>query len=90
MAIKWRLPDPNEPGYLRRRRALTHLLDAPPTTDAVDALVGHLSQYVEEPSDPKEAIEAILDLQGDEYRRVIVTLFGYEVPPPFAGRSATR
>ena len=89
MAIKWNLPGPDEPGYMRRRRALIGLLEAPPTAASVDALVEHLVEYIAVPEDRQEAFEAALDLPSLEINTAIATLLGYSVPPPLSGASAT-
>ena len=90
MAIKWRLPGPDEPGFLRRRRDLSALLDEPAPTGSVNArVIEYLAQYVEEPADPEEAL---LDLSQNEYSNVVLTLLGVTVvtPPPLGGRSKRR
>ncbi|MCX6069454.1 MAG: hypothetical protein NTU91_01140 [Chloroflexi bacterium] len=79
MAIEWRLPDENEPGYLRRRRELTAALNAPATPAAVDASVEYMLRYVAKPEDPKEAREALLDLSSVEFYKATMQLLGYKV-----------
>lgn len=93
MAIEWKLPDENEPGYLRRRRELTAVLNAPATPQAVDASIDYMLRYVAKPEDPKEAREALLDLSAVQFHRATLELLGYKmgkVPDPLGGKSGTQ
>ena len=91
--IEWKLPDEDEPGYLRRRRKLAVLLEVSATSRAVDESVEHLLSYVLKPEDRKEAREALLDLSVTEFRNSVLQLMGYKlaaVPDPLGDKSATR
>jgi len=91
--IEWKLPDEDEPGYLRRRRKLAVLLEVSATSRAVDESVEHLLSYVLKPEDRNEAREALLDLSVTEFRNSVLQLMGYKlaaVPDPLGGKSATR
>jgi hypothetical protein len=91
MEIEWKLPDENEPGYLRRRRELTAVLNAPASPQAVDASIDYMLRYVAKPEDPKEAREALLDLSAVEFHRATLELLGYKVgkvPDPKGEKSA--
>jgi len=91
--IEWKLPDEDEPGYLRRRRKLAVLLEVSATSRAVDESVEHLLSYVLKPEDRKEAREALLDLSVTEFRNSVLQLMGYKlaaVPDPLGDKSGTR
>jgi len=85
MAIKWKFPDANTPGFLRRRREIAVLVEAPPTVKATDALAEYLLQYIEEPKTKKAKREALLDASLTEQAAIITHLLGYNlgnVPDP--------
>lgn len=90
--IEWRMPTPDAPGYLRRRRELTAILEAPATPRGVDASIEYLLPFVAVPEDRKEAREALLDLSVIDFHRAILELLGYKVaavPDPKGEKSAT-
>ena len=68
--IKWKLPTADEPGFLRRRRELSVLLDAEPTPENLDKITDFLKDYVEDP-------ETLKDCSQVEYGHAIVILMGY-------------
>ena len=78
--IKWKLPDNNEPGFLRRKRDLTALLDAPPSPSNMDKMLYFLLPFVDA-DNPKEVL---LDASKAEYGEAIIHLLGYgsSVPDP--------
>jgi len=78
--MKWKLPAATEPGFLRRRRELSILLDAEPTPKNQDAVLDFLVPFVDS-DNPKEAL---LDASQAEYGFAIVYLMGYtnSVPDP--------
>lgn len=67
----WKLPTSDEPGFLRRKRELTKLLDAEPTPENLDAVLTFLAPFVE------GGEEALLDATQSEYGAAIVYLMGY-------------
>ncbi len=75
--IKWKLPGPDAPGYLRRRREVIELLDAEPSPENMDSLVAFLEQFVEDP-------DTLLDCSKKEYGRAMLHFLGYgfTVPDP--------
>ncbi len=86
--MKWNMPGPDMPGYLRRRRELAELLAAPSTPENISALTKHLAQYVE--GDEKQAIADIEELSGKEWADVVLRLqTGVAVDPPKGESSAT-
>jgi len=87
--IQWDLPGPNTPGFLRRRRDLGQLLDAELNPVNLEAVHEYLLQFVKQPEDRHEALEALLDLSGAEYSRVILKLLGEipHIPDPKGGPS---
>jgi hypothetical protein len=75
MEIEWKIPGENEPGYLRRRRELTLVANAPEMDSSLDYLVA----LIVVPEDRKEAREALLNLTKLEFSRAIMALLGYKV-----------
>lgn len=80
--IKWKLPGPDEPGFLRRRREVIELLDADPTPKNEDKIIKFLTQYVEDP-------DTLLDCTRKEYGQAMLCFLGYgfEIPGPKGGKS---
>ncbi len=66
--IKWKLPEIEEPGFLRRRLKIAELMDLLPTPENTDKLIDYLSQYVEEGD--------ILDVSQQEYSEILLVLLG--------------
>lgn len=85
--IKWKLPSPDEPGFLRRRLDLSALLDAEPTPENQEAVIEFLIPFVDAPK--KEARERLLDASKAEYGVAILNLLGLGniVTPPKDGSS---
>lgn len=75
--IKWNLPGPDDPGFLRRRGELIPLVDAEPSPESHAALIEYLSGFVEDP-------ETLLDCSKREYGKAVLSILGYghEVPDP--------
>lgn len=80
--LKWKLPGPDEIGYLRRRREVIELLDADPTPENEDKLIKFLSQFVEDP-------DTLLDCTRREYGQAMLSFLGYgfQIPDPKGGSS---
>jgi hypothetical protein len=87
--IEWDLPGPNTPGFLRRRRDLGELLNAEMNPANLEAVNKYLLPFIKQPEDRQEALEAILDLSGAEYSKVILKLLGHipHIPDPKGGPS---
>ena len=75
--IKWNLPGPDEPGFLRRRQEAIALLDAEPTPESMDNLIEFLAPFVEDP-------DSLLDCSKREYGQAMLAFLGYDykVPDP--------
>ncbi len=75
--IKWKLPGPDAPGYLRKRREVIDLLDAEPTPESMENLIEFLTPYVEDP-------DTLLDCSRREYGTAMLSFLGYgfKVPDP--------
>ena len=75
--IKWKLPGPDDEGFLRRRREAIALLDAEPTPESMDNLIEFLTPFVEDP-------DTLLDCSKNEYRTAMLAFLGYsfKVPDP--------
>ena len=80
--IKWNLPGPDDPGFLRRRREVIELLDAEPTPESMENLIEFLTPFVEDP-------DTLLDCSRKEYGQAILAFLGYSfnVPDPKGGSS---
>ena len=80
MSIKWKLPTINEPGFLKRRRELSVLLDAEPTPENLDKITDYLSQFSD---------DDISDCSKAEYGVAVIALMGYgsSVSDPKGGSS---
>ena len=75
--ITWKLPTPDEPGFLRRRRALSELLDLPPTPENTDKLLDFLAPYVVTVPKGKSAKNILLDASQAEYGTAVMQILGY-------------
>lgn len=69
--MKWKLPTANEPGFLRRKRELTELLDAEPTPENLEATIAFLAPFVE------GGEEALINASKVEYGVGILSILGY-------------
>jgi hypothetical protein len=89
--IQWKLPTPDEPRFLKRRRELAELLDLEPTPENTDRLIDFLVPFVEA-KNKKEAREILLEASQREYGFAVLTLLGYgsTVPDPKGGSSGQR
>ena len=85
--IKWNLPDNDAPGFLRRKREITALLDLSPSPQNLDTLLKFLIQFVED-----EDKDALLDASKAEYGVAILHLLGFAqtVTDPKGGKSAQQ
>ena len=83
--IKWKLPGPDDPGFLRRRGELIPLLDAEPSPESHDALIEYLSEFVED-------TDTLLDCSKREYGKAVLAILGYghKVPDPKDESSGQR
>ena len=82
--ITWKLPKTDEPGFLKRRREISELLDLTPTPENSKTLTDYLQQFVEEGD--------VEDCTQDEYSHAIMVLLGLEtgVEPKKGGRSVPQ
>ena len=90
MTLRWELPGPNTPGFLRRRRELLALLHAEGTPESLDDLAQYLVQYVGGPISHDQALAEIMDMDLEEYGRVVAGLLSNDlgqVAPPLGGGS---
>ena len=90
MTLRWDLPGPHTPGFLRRRREILTLLHADGTPENLDALAQYLVQYVTGSITHDQALAEIMDMDLEEYGRVIAGLLTSDlgqVAPPLGGRS---
>lgn len=76
MSIEWKLPTPDEPGFLKRRLEITELLDLSPTPENQEKLIDYLVPFVE----TKKGIsrkDQLLNISKTEYAHAISVLLGY-------------
>ena len=76
MTIKWKLPTADEPGFLRRRRDMTVLMNLPPTPENQQKLVRFLAPFVDCEED-EDAVEILLDASQSEYGDIVLVFLGY-------------
>lgn len=73
-------PGPDTPGYLMRvRRALAfsaNLNSEKPSPELLDQMVEFLAQYVSEPEEPKEKIQALWMATENEYNMLLRAITG--------------
>ena len=72
-------PDENTPGFLRRQREalkFMQLLKGDPTVEAVDGMVDFLVEFVTEPADKNEAIEALWDASEAQFNELLGAVLG--------------
>jgi len=78
--IKFVVPGPDEPGYLRRQRKAIDLvskLDPKAlTVQAMDEMVEFLCQFVTEPEEEKDKFEALLDLSQNDFTEMLRAVAG--------------
>ena len=88
--IKWKLPGPDETGFLKRRYEIILLLDAEPSEESMQAILDYLAPFVDAPEG--EAMDALLECSKLEYGQAILNLLGYDykVPDPKGGRSVPQ
>lgn len=79
MDIVFKAPGKDEPGFLRRQRQaieFSEKLTNKPTTKTIDAMVDFLLVYVVEPTDRKDAREALLDASEAQFGELLGVLAG--------------
>jgi hypothetical protein len=72
-------PDENTPGFLRRQREalkFMQLLKGDPTVEAVDGMVDFLVEFVTEPADKNEAVEALWDASEAQFNELLGAVLG--------------
>lgn len=82
--IRFRAPTPNDPGYLKRlkkalyfrSRGMAIVKGEMPTPEYIDELVEFLADFVVEPEERSQAIEALLDASEEQYREMLSAAVG--------------
>jgi hypothetical protein len=72
-------PTPQTPGFLRRAREairFSELLKEAPTVATIDALATFLLQFVSNPEDRSEAMDALLDASQEQFQELLTSLTG--------------
>ena len=84
--MKFKLPKPDEPGFLRRKKECAAKFVASQMSDeGFDKYVEYLAQYIEA-DDP---VEAALDLTSEQVKLMHAAIMsGTEVDPEQSGNSA--
>lgn len=92
--LKWNLPDPDAPGFLRRKRLLTEILDEQPSPENFQRLMKFLADFLDhEPDEEYEAIfERLMECSRIEYAQAIMNILGYDykITDPKGERSGGR
>ena len=80
VTLRFEVPGPDTPGYLRRvHQALGFMNDLNsknPSPEAVERMVDFLSQYVVEPADKEQAVEALWMASENEFRMLLSSVAG--------------
>jgi len=79
MKLVFEKPSASEPGFLRRaRRALEfqELITQNPGPDLLDELVAFLADYVVEPNDRAQAIEALWEASEEQFKQLLQEVAG--------------
>lgn len=87
MELVFAVPGADEPGYLiRQRKALKFAqeFEGGATPELLDGLVDFLSEFVEEPSDPKEAKEALWGASENQIMELLGAVSSQGQVPPEA------
>lgn len=77
--IRFRVPGADEPGFLRRSRQALEFqrkMAGEMTPEAMDDMVGFLSMFVSEPSDPAAAKEALYDASKNQFYELLELMKG--------------
>ena len=74
--VVFRLPGPDEPGFLRRRRDAIRVLSERMSLEALEAVVDFLLPLVKEPIDQDEAREALWNLTAIQFNGIMRDLIG--------------
>jgi len=84
MGLKWKIPGPDAPGYLRRQRKAFEFFELNEVSaEWFDNLIEFLLPFVELPEDETEARNALWDMTENDYKEVLNLIAGGqgEVPP---------
>ena len=79
MKLVFERPSVNEPGFLRRaRRALAfqEMISNNPGAKVLDEMVMFLADYVVEPADREEAIEALWEASEAQFKELLQEVAG--------------
>ncbi len=77
--LVFRIPGPEERGFLRRQREAAHHLDAVRTQASVttiDSMIDFLATFVEEPSDSATVHALLMDMSRSDYNRLLTAVMG--------------
>jgi hypothetical protein len=90
MKAKFSFLTPEEPGFLRRQIEYLKLkaeLETLPPDKALEKMVDFLVGFVVDPTEKKEAREAVLDLSQVEFEAALEGMAGTATPPNSSGPS---
>ena len=85
-------PDPNSPGYWRRNIAILEFREriAEGDISGIREMLGFLTQFVTEPADDKEKLNALLDASQNQWMQILDVVAGEDsknVLPTATGES---
>ena len=84
MGLKWKIPGPEAPGYLKRQRKAYEFFETGDMgSQWFDNLIEFLLPFVDAPKDREKAREALWDMSENEYKQALDLIAGRqgEVPP---------
>lgn len=91
MKLVFNKPDSNSPGYLRRLKRVLYFQDAIKSknygVELVDQMVEFLADYITEPSDRTQAVEALWGATQDEFDTLLSAVTGEDDIPPANGEA---
>ncbi len=86
--IVFQVPGKDAPGFLRRLKRSTELFQAvnvpDPAPDAWDKYVEFLADFVIEPADRAEALEALWEASEEQLDALLAQIRGRRAEPPLA------
>jgi len=83
--IKFDVPGPDAPGFLRRQRKVLEFqqsLSGTPTPDMLDALVDFLADFITDPPKREDAVNALWDATQEQFELLLKTLGGQDEENP--------
>ena len=77
MDLVFTVPDADSPGFLRRQRdalRFSRLLQEDPNDKVLDEMIGFLAQFVTQPAEHEEAVDALLDASENQFKELLTSI----------------